>query len=239
MTHTMFTRSFSLLTVLVCLWSVTTWAFPANGVLDDFNRANENPLANGNWTIGVLSTDVDLQINTNTMALTSDPATRNSAYWSASQFGPDAEAYITGDVMDQSQTASTHYVEVCVRLASPDTAGVDGYCARFSDIGDTIRIFRLDNGTFTQLGADISQAITNSDSVGLSAVGSTLEVWQKAVAGSWTSRGTRTDSTYSAAGYISVGGVGFSGNTPYDNFGGGTIAAAATLRTLATTGVGQ
>ena len=63
------------------------------------------------------------------------------------------------------------------------------------------------------------------DSIGMSMVGSTITVYYKASGGSWTSLGTRTDSTYTAAGRLQLGQwLSSSGvASTIDNFGGGAI----------------
>ncbi len=85
------------------------------------------------------------------------------------------------------------------------------------------KLYRIDSGTNTQLGADFTQTIATGDSFGMSLVGSTITVYFKAAAGSWTSLGTRTDATYSAAGKIGIRGADGTNISLADDFGGGTL----------------
>lgn len=185
--------------------------FPVNGVLDDFNRVNQGPPPSASWTDTIVVGDVGMIIVSN--GATSASFAVGSAFWNPSTFGPDCEAYVTiGGSID--------FGGVWLRLASPGTAGADGYHAQFYVTGSQISIFRLDNGSYTSILTVNSVTINAGDSIGLSAIGSSIELWYKPAAGSWTSRGSVTDTTYSAAGNI---GMTTSQNSGVlDDFGGGT-----------------
>lgn len=194
-------------------------AFPSASVLDDFNRANEGPPPSANWT-----TDFDgsgaagLKVVSNQCAPNGTGAC--SGYWNAATFGPDCECYVTVATVG----ASTNVLHLYARLASVGTAGVDGYSVQLAKAAgtDTLKLYRLDNGVHTQLGATVSQEFASGDSLGMDVTGTTVQLWYKSGAGAWTSLATRTDATYSAGGNLAVLTTG-STTWRLDNFGGGTV----------------
>jgi hypothetical protein len=83
-------------------------------------------------------------------------------------------------------------------------------------------VYRVDDNSNTLLGSSFSQAFTDGDSIGITHVGSTITIYFKSGAGSWTSLGTRTDGTYTGAGRIAIGGFDSTSLT-FDDFGGGAL----------------
>jgi hypothetical protein len=135
--------------------------------------------------------------------------------------GPDAEVY--ADV--PTVTANNDFIYVMLRITQPNGGG-NGYRVRVDKQSgtDVISIQRVDNATSTTLGATFSQEVSNGDAIGLRAVGTTLTAYYKPASGSWVALGSRTDSTYTTAGYIGLGVYGSTGRL--DNFGGGTKVAS-------------
>lgn len=191
--------------------SSTPPTFPVNGVLDGFDRPNEGPPPSASWTDTIVVGDLGMVVSGN--GATTPSSTPGSAFWNLSTFGPDCEAYVT-------TTGSIDFGGVWLRLASPGTAGADGYHGQFYVTGSQLSIYRLDNGSYTSILTVNSITINPGDSVGLSAIGSSIELWYKPGAGSWTSQGSVTDTTYSAAG--SIGMTSSSSGGVLDDFGGGT-----------------
>ena len=194
-------------------------AFPTTGILDSCTRADESP-ATG-WTDNVDGSSYGgVRIVSNRLT----PISGDSwDYFSASTYGPDCEVYWTDDVLAN--------VTVYLRLSPIGSASVDGY--GISRTATTVSIIRLDNDADTVLAPAITQASSAGDSVGLSAIGDTLTAYYKASGGSWTSIGTRTDSTYNQAGRIAPYMTG-SGASIYNIGGGnfGTSDAPETLRVM-------
>lgn len=188
-------------------------SFPVNGVLDDFNRANQSAPPSANWTTGIDGGANGFAVTSNTATPVGDPS---SMYWNASNFGPNVEVYVT-----LASTTPTP-TRVYFRLQQEGTAGFDGYVVLAYSDGN-FYVYRVDNGTQTQLGASIAQSIAMGDSIGASMVGSTITVYYKSGAGSWTSLGTRSDGTYTGAGKIGVSTFDSTAGVNLDNFGGGTI----------------
>lgn len=190
-------------------------AFPTLGILDDFNRANETPIASP-WAGPIFTGETQLRLVSNQLA--NDGSDGNS-YLSAN-YGPDLEMYCT------LTSAFGVSARVIFYFRTVTGALVDGYRVQFRNIaGDhLILVDRIDDNSVTQLGANIDPAdtIASGDSFGVTMNGTTIEVWYKAGAGAWTSMGTRTDATYAGTGKI---GFSLVGAVTVDNFGGGEISA--------------
>ena len=190
-------------------------AFPTTGVLDTFSTGSAmsadwsaDPFNFGGIVFDIISGS----------ATTENAATYCAAYWDTASFGPASEVFCT---IIEKPSAGGDFA-IGVRIANPDSASASGYRVGF--FNTVARVYRVDNATPTQLGADISVTVANGDKVGFEANGSTLTVYRD-TGGGWTSIGSRSDSTYTAAGFISLeaynGGV---DNPNFDDFGGGTIS---------------
>lgn len=200
--------------------------FPTTGILDNFNRADENPITG--WT----ALFNGFRVVSNAMKGTT--AGSNFAYYSAATYGPDCECYMT--IATKVPTGGA--MAVLARLVDTGSIGtIDGYILNVAVAAgtDTITIQRLDNGVGTTLGSSISQEVSNGDSIGIECIGSSISCWYKASGGSWTNLGTRTDSTYTAAGRVGVSTTTDTSES-FDNFGGGTriasLSFAPTLRRI-------
>jgi hypothetical protein len=195
------------------------------GTLDNFDRANEDPLSNGGaWGGALFNSDQTLEVASN-VAGGLDSTFSNSYY--ATSFGPDCECWC-----DIPTIGASSSVFLYLRVAGQGgTNTVDGYEVELNNSANTIALSRLDNEVGTQLGATTSFSPANGDSVGISAIGSTIEMWYidaSVAPGTWVSGGQRTDATYGAAGKIGV--MLATTSDRIDNFGGGTVAAAAAGR---------
>lgn len=188
-------------------------AFPTLGILDQFTRANETPIA-APWAGPIFTGETQLRLVSNQLA--NDGSDGNSYY--NTQFGPDIEAYCT---LTSALAASAR---VIFYFRSTVGASVSGYRVQFRNIaGDhLIEIDRMDANVNTQLGGNIDPADTfaSGDGFGCSMVSNEIIAYYKQGAGAWTNMGARTDSTYAGAGFT---GVSLVGATTVDDFGGGTI----------------
>lgn len=198
-------------------------AFPTTSVLDAFNRAN-GLLVGGNWsndTFNFGAGSTALTINTNQVA--PENASYGEVYWNPTTFGPDSEVFVTYAVAAHNGGDWG----VGLRVTNPDSTAVDGYrCAVFQLAGnDEVKLYRVDNGVATQLGVTVTQNFSVGDSFGAEMIGSTLQVYRK-TAGSWASIASRSDGTYTAAGYIGMYTFSTGANGRLDDFGGGTVVVA-------------
>lgn len=200
--------------------------FPVTSLLDDFNRANEGPPPSSNWTNNFdAGTPGGFKVVSNQCTANSLPC---ESYWSAAQFGPNMEVWATF-----AAVPTTGSLGMYVRIQSAGTGSCDSYGiiavkATGGPTGDTVKIYRMDNAVHTQLGATITRAFAAGDSFGVRIIGSTIEAWYKASAGSWTLLGSRTDSTYSGNGYLGL--MNATNAFTLDDFGGGTIKMPALRR---------
>lgn len=189
-------------------------AFPTTSVLDAFNRADAGSLG-ANWGGKLFSGDsAGCSIVSNEAQCTAS----QSDHWSAASFGPDCEVYAT------VPSTAGPFGGIFVRIANPGTGTFIAYEVYVYQPSNVLQVYRIDNGTYVQLGADITQTISNDDSAGIEIVGDTINIYYKVGAGAWTFKDSRTDATYNAAGFIGIEGDG--GSFLFENFGGGTIVPA-------------
>lgn len=194
-------------------------AFPVNGVLDNFDRANAGPPPSASWT-GPMDPADTFGLFVVTNQCKANGGGWGGAYWNGATFGTNTEVYCT--------VRSNHEFFLYARIASPGGAGaMDGYAVDFAFAGDVIKVYRIDNAVYTQLGTTISQTLAVGDQIGFSVIGSTITVYVNG-----TSVGTRSDSTYSAAGYI---GADVEPSGILDDFGGGTLVTTSPLGTVTQT----
>lgn len=185
-------------------------AFPTTGLLDNFNRSNESPLGNGDWTGPLWSGDPEMELNSNQAQ--AESAFGNS-YWSAATFGADVEVFVTWATVSSG-------IQLYLRVASPGTSGIDGYYVEANSGDGDYKIVRVDNESETQLGSVISGSFSNGDRLGAEMISDTITAYLD-TGGGFSSAGSRTDSTYSAAGNIAI--LGYATGDVVDDFSGGTV----------------
>ncbi|MCA9974243.1 MAG: hypothetical protein KC413_00780, partial [Anaerolineales bacterium] len=194
-------------------------AFGSSSVLDNFNRANEGPPMTG-WANFLTA---GLVVSSNACAPSG--AGNRAGYYNTVLSAADCEVYAT----IASDPASNRNMSLYARLVNIGSGTTEGYGIQFNKVAgtDTLQIFRLDNDTKTVLGANFSQELTAGNKFGLEIVGSTLTAYVDTGSG-WTSLGSRTDSTYSSAGYLGAD----IGSGTLDDFGGGGLAASGVTGSL-------
>lgn len=217
-------KKYLLLIPLLCLLASPVWAFPDNGLLDDFTGCTDTTTPpNANWTNTVLrgatSSTVDCE---DTAATATTTGTEADMYWHATTFNADSEAY--GTVV--GTLAGFVSAAVGVRMVNIGASTTDGYMVKVSDGLATIVIERIDNGTSTEIATE-AQTITSGDSFGIRAEGSSICSWYKLAAGGWTQIECATDATYTAGGNLGVMVQGNGAVGALDDVGGGNLAAAA------------
>lgn len=196
-------------------------AFPTNGVIDDFNRANEGPPMTG-WTT-FLADGMKVVSNAASFGGTGT-ASDNGVYYTTPTPGPDCEVYAT------MTTRNGSYCDLYARLVDIGSNTTDGY--DFSYAGtNTLKMFRLDgNGateSWVQLGATETPTTADGDAWGGTIIGSALQLYFKASGGSWVAQGPgTTSSTYTLAGKLGMS-VGPQTAIRIDDFGGGTLEAGS------------
>lgn len=194
---------------------------PVGTALDDFNRANENPLSQGGlWTQKVISTNPStLTVESNQLdrdALAGD----SSAYRNNAFFGPDVEVALTLP----DSVGGNSYIGLYLRLVNAGTPGTAGGYACWYNQQNTNIIVRVMNNSSNATIGTFPVTITNGDSIGCQAIGNQICAWTKPAAGSWTQAGCVPDSQHSAAGRVGA----FLNTSNYfgDNFWAQTLTVA-------------
>ncbi len=188
------------------------YSFPQNGILDNFNRANEGPPPSASWT----SQFIPVGGGGDAIKVVSNVAEGVGAGYNSQVWGTtpanNQESYITG--------FTAGYWGVLGRLSNINTASVTGYEARARDAGTNVFLYRWDDSGTRPTLTSVAQSWSSGDSLGLSIVGSAITVYFKAGAGAWSAIiGPFTDATYAS------GGIGMlvESASDLDNFGGGSI----------------
>src|SRR3990167_2291114 len=178
-------------------------AFPTTSILDAFTGANEDPIATGWSGIFVDGDTGQMALISNALTNATGGGTDTSSWYDLSTPGPDCETYIT---IATASVVAGDQCKLFARVINPSTPTFSGYELHVQkDSGTDIwRIRRRDSVVPTQLGADLFQEIASGDSIGLEIVAADISAYHKPAAGGWTLVGTRSDSTYSAAGVIGV-----------------------------------
>ena len=180
-------------------------------VLDNFNRANENPLSSVNWGNGILgNSERNLKVVSNQCA--SDRTSTASAWWKT-QLGAASEAYATVATLPGNGNA----VRLYARLQSPGSSAADGYVLVYNQLSgtDQVLLYRMTNGALTQI-ASASREVAAGNTLLLRANGTALESWIR-VGSTWTRLSRVTDATYTNAGFAGLAIKGKTGRV--DDFG--------------------
>lgn len=192
-------------------------SFPTTSILDNFNRADTTDIT------GSLSWVTDpffltpLGISGNRCA--NYGGGPQGVLWNNTY--TDAEAYITLiDVFYDNNN-----VAVGARYVTDN-----GYFLYFSNGNgtQTLGFYKHVSGTASQIGTNISVSLVSGDKIGLSVIGTTLTAYTY-TSGAWSSVGTQTDSTHSSGGALWLFANERASVTDLDDFGGGTVVAAATI----------
>jgi len=202
---------------------------PDVGLLDDFNRADENPLGNGTW--GNFEGGGRYWAIVGQEALVSNDHTDGQSaamYWSAAQFGGQVQAAVT----KRASHVDNGNWQMRLHAKNNNAGSSNGYYLEMKfDTGSTFRLqfYRRTAGGNTALG---------TAATGLSIPDGT-EMWAKYdndAAGTLTAytegvqRCQTTDTTYKdTTGYIAIDAVkhtGGTGDPTWDNFKGGTFIPA-------------
>lgn len=209
-------------------------AFPTTGVLSTFTHSNGalNTASGGAFSLEPLNDgNTDLVVASNQAGQSA--GTAGACWWTASTFGPDVEVYV--DI-----TATITYLGLYLRLRDPSASAstCDGYLIEYEE--GNLEFYPITNGAGGAglTGGQTLPEFNVGDGFGVSMIDDTIQCYRRQ-SGVWSTYGSSaTDATYSHAGY-----VGFimadSASQRIDNFGGGTVVVASTLRQLASAGVGS
>jgi hypothetical protein len=198
-------------------------AFPTTSVLSTFDGANEEPLSEGgNWAGPIRAASASLgacRLVSNTVGpSTVGGISTSESYWTPTTFGADQEVFCTVS----AAATGTQGFSIWCRLQQEGADTVDGYNLSYTH-GTGFRMFRILNAGFSQVGSTNAQAVSAGDAAGLTVIGTDLEMWYKAAAGSWVSLGTGSNADVTGAGKLGISISGGSANVRLDDFGGGEV----------------
>lgn len=169
-------------------------------LVDDFNRANETPLAQG-WSKTNSTSAANINLSSN--AITSSASTTGASFWSREDFGPDLEAYFTITV----KPPSTEQAGVTWRMQQSAGADTwDGYqFIVFAQTGtDTWQLQRVLNAVGTNV-ATGTQEFAVGDKFGIRHIGGVIESWYLATGTSnWVLLNTTLEWTYGQFGKVGI-----------------------------------
>lgn len=211
----------------------TAWgqAFPTVAIKDTCVRADTGPPPSGSW---VTSNNSGHKVVSNVCVSAGGASTGNQASSWNTSYGPDMEV----EAKVSTLPSDAGYGDVYVRLQTAADQTTDQYQFDFTVVAgasnDTMEMWKRVSGVWTQLGATISLGadVAVGDRWGGRIVGSGLEIYLNR-----TSKGTRTDSDITTAGYAGVVSENASTYMAFVDFYAGTYVPPTRARTLV--GVGQ
>ena len=196
---------------------------------DDFNRADSTNLGS-NWT-----EVTDCQILSNRFR--SGTSFSGMSYWNVAKY-VDVEMYGTLGVISGTDPLYFEWRQALASNRNNDAttdANWSGYYLEIIPGTATLKVWKYDGSTATQLGSDltVTGGLAASDRIKISMVGDTIKVY----AANSTSGGVfvqvgsdLTDSTYQSAGRVAL--ALSSAAVGWDDFGGQTIGAVQAIATL-------
>jgi hypothetical protein len=220
-----------LLSLCLLALPVTGYAFPDTASLDTFTGCTDTTSPpNANWTNALLDGGFNEGTRCDNAGVTSVTTDGNaSSYYNVATYNADMEAWAVFHATDLN---SNTIAVLAVRLTTIGASTSDGYIVVANNGDNTLKLYRLDNGSGTQIGSGVSQAIAVSDAFGIKASGTSICSWYKTAAGSWTEKECAVDATYNSAGGRIVLGVLAAQNDSgqITEVGGGNLAVASTRR---------
>lgn len=209
-----------ILCIVVLLIPLNASAFPDNGVLETFTGTDGTTPPNANWTNAEIAGSSGVVIESNGVSAGGGSG-RWGAYWNPTVFNADSEAYITYNNLNAIELFA------CLRLVNIGSGTTDGYCVSGEDSAGLIKLWRDDNEAVTQIGTSVSQAFTNGDRIGITAIGNQICSYFSDNGAAWVQKACVTDSTYSAGGRIGLMANGNVTQPLGDDFGGGNVGVIA------------
>lgn len=205
---------------------------PPGTPIDNFNRANEDPLSDGgDWTSNIVSTDPSTLIVLGNQLDRSAVAGNGSSWRNDATYGPDMEVSLALP----DAVGGNIFIGVNFRLIDPGVAAsTDGYAVWWNETTAGLLIRVLTNSTYATL-STTTVAVASGDSIGGSAVGDQICAWHKPAAGSWTLVDCETNTAHTGAGAVGA----FTNTASYagDDFWAATkvAASAQTIRSVIVT----
>ncbi len=193
--------------------SSSSYGFPADAVLDNFNRAG--PALGASW-----QNISNLEIKSSTFCGVTAGQTLGSAIY-ATAHGPDVEGYVTVTTVPTVANG-----QISLRLRH-QVSSLTYYWAKVAVLANgtlSLSIYRnVNGGGDTQIAGPVTVTLAAGDLFGFSAIGTQLTVWKKSGVTVTALLGPVSDSTAA----LQVSGktqVLISSDAAFDDFGGGTVS---------------
>lgn len=192
-----------------------------DNLLDNFNRADENPLSGGgNWSISGTFV-APFQLFSNGILATSGAKINQSSFVNVGDL-TNVDVAATISVLP----GTGNYIGVIARQDPTVNTGKNCYDCIYIP-GTGVLVDYYDSlGTSHNL-ATYSVTLNAGDAIGLSINGTTLRAYYKPSGGSWTQLGSITDTRFSH-GYIGVAGFPLISGGKLDDFSGGVYSILPT-----------
>ncbi len=193
-------------------------ALPATGILDSFERANEDPLSQGGaWSqSSVNGAGETLEVLSLAAGQNEGEVVQANSFRQSEVTG-DAEVHARIATMPENDQVSYLYLN----LQQAGTAGFDGYRMRWYHwiATDQLSIEKIVDGTPTSLVGPIGLDPGTGDTLLLRREGEGIELWRKS-GGAWTKLLTSADPSFNS-GKLGLGLDDDQGR--WDDFGGGAV----------------
>lgn len=189
-------------------------AFPTTSILENANRANEDPLGNGTWTSPSFGDGHGAKIVSNQIAPTATGF--SGSLWNTT-FTADQEVFWTLVTL-----ANDTFGLLATRVTSPG-ASWTGYELQHPSATNknTWTLFKNVVGVQSTL-TTWTQAVAAGDSVGYSVIGTSITPYYKPAAGAWGAlTPSFTDSSVTGAGQIGLEIDNLGAARAFDDWGGG------------------
>ena len=192
---------------------VDGYAPNTTAIVDNANRANENPLSNGGfWTTGGTGSGTHRALRVVSNQITGTNANVLNLAYASGPYGPDCEVYGTYATIPDTST----YIRWYLRASGLGGDSQNGFVMQWANDSNGLRIWKDVSGTLTVLAQDVNARMTDGDVITFSAIANTLTVYKNGVIVLQVQ-----DTTYTAAGDI---GVGYRNSTgAIDDIGLGTV----------------
>lgn len=194
-------------------------------VIDDFDRANEDPIVG--WTTGITGDATSPCIVSGNVLIRGAAGSNNSCYINAGPYTADHEIYATFPNANNHATGGQTRLYFCL-VGGIGTAAVDGYALEFHKQAGTdhVEIARMDNGdmvTPLEISSRVNLEVVSGDRLGVVRMANgDMKVYHSTGVGAWTLILEDNDTTYNCTN--SRIGVHVSGNTfQIEDFGGGSV----------------
>lgn len=208
--------------------------FPTTIVLDDFNRANVNPIAG--MTIGGVSTGmswVNGATGTGTCQVIDNTMRRGTGTFDCyvgQQFGASQEVYVTLPNATNHGNLTNSRLRACLQSDVVGTTNANGYQLRIQKqdaAPDRLMIEILTTGSATTLGDFFEQEMVDGDKMGLEILeGGTLNAWVNIGGSGWELKFTRNNTTYDCANTYIGAAPHANALQWFDDYGGGTSVSS-------------